>query len=110
MSYIFLFVLGLAVGSFLNVLIDRLPREESIKGRSHCDDCKKTLSWNDLIPILSYVGLRGKCRYCKTNLSWQYPFIELLTTVIFVYILLNMHVSFLRTAAYLGIVSTAIVI
>lgn len=78
--------MGAAIGSFLNVLIDRLPAAESIGGRSHCDSCKKTLSALDLLPILSFLFLGGKCRYCKKKLSWYYPFVEALTGVVFVLI------------------------
>src|SRR3989338_3394559 len=84
MSSIFLFIFGTAIGSFLNVLIDRLPREESINGRSHCEYCKKTLSPLDLVPVLSFLFLKGKCRYCGRKLSWQYPGIEILTGLLFV--------------------------
>ncbi len=84
MSHLFLFIFGTAIGSFLNVLIDRLPREESINGRSHCEFCKKTLSPLDLIPVVSFLFLKGKCRYCGEKLSWQYPGIEILTGVLFV--------------------------
>lgn len=81
----FLFLLGLAVGSFLNVLIDRLPRDESvIKGRSHCESCKKILAWYDLMPVLSFVLLGGKCRYCHSPISFFYPLVELVTGVMFV--------------------------
>lgn len=81
---IYLFILGTVFGSFLNVLIDRLPQEETIGGRSHCDSCKKKLKPFDLIPVFSFLFLKGKCRYCGTKLSWFYPFFELLTGVIFV--------------------------
>lgn len=84
MSNLFLFIFGTAIGSFLNVLIDRLPREESINGRSHCEFCKKTLSPLDLIPVLSFIFLKGKCRYCGKKLSLQYPGIEVLTGITFV--------------------------
>lgn len=84
MIEVILFVYGLVVGSFLNVLVDRLSQEESITGRSHCDHCKKTLAPADLIPVFSYVFLGGRCRYCKTKLSIQYPLVELLTGVVFV--------------------------
>jgi len=81
----FIFIIGLFAGSFLNVLADRLSREESvIKGRSHCEKCKKTLQWFDLIPPLSFIFLKGKCRYCHTRLSWYYPMIEMTTGVLFV--------------------------
>lgn len=87
-----IFLIGLSVGSFLNVIIDRLPRGESIgfwtsqndRRRSHCESCKKTLAWYDLIPILSFVFLGGKCRYCQSSLSLQYPVVELLTGAFFV--------------------------
>ncbi len=83
MLLIFVFLIGLFVGSFLNVLADRLPREESvIKGRSHCEKCKKELTWYDLIPLLSFVFLRGKCRYCKAKLSFYYPVVELTTGIL----------------------------
>jgi leader peptidase (prepilin peptidase)/N-methyltransferase len=83
-SNIFLFIFGTAIGSFLNVLIDRLPREESVCGRSHCEFCKKTLSPLDLIPLISFLLLKGRCRYCGKKLSIQYPFIEILTGIVFV--------------------------
>lgn len=79
------FLFGITVGSFLGVLIDRIPYGESVvEGRSRCDHCKKPLAWFDLIPLLSFFLLKGKCRYCKTKLSWFYPSIELVTGVVFV--------------------------
>lgn len=77
MVIIFLFIAGLFLGSFINVLSDRLPRGESvIVGRSHCDYCKHTLSPFDLIPLFSFLFLRGKCRYCHKKLSIWYPVSE----------------------------------
>lgn len=79
-----IFLYGLVIGSFLNVVIDRIPREESlITKRSHCESCQHTLHWHDLIPVVSYVFLKGKCRYCHRAIGWQYPLIELLTGVLF---------------------------
>lgn len=79
-----IFLIGLFIGSFLNVLIDRFPRSKSvIKGRSHCDKCKKILRWYDLIPLLSFILLKGKCRYCHTRLSPYYPIVELTTGIVF---------------------------
>ena len=79
------FILGICVGSFLNVLIDRIPNDESpFRGRSYCDKCKKTLRWYDLIPLLSYLYLKGKCRYCRAQISFSYPLVELITGVMFV--------------------------
>lgn len=84
--YLYLFIIGSAVGSFLNVLIDRLPNEESIAGRSHCDYCKKQLPAGVNIPIVSWFMLKGKTQCCGKPLSLQYPIIEALTGVMFVVI------------------------
>lgn len=79
------FIGGLFIGSFLNVVADRLLAERSfIKGRSHCDHCSKPLGLKDLIPVLSFASLKGKCRYCKTRLSIYYPLSEILTGSLFV--------------------------
>ncbi|MFO7772651.1 MAG: prepilin peptidase [Dehalococcoidia bacterium] len=82
---VFLFALiGLAVGSFLNVCIDRLPRNESIvKPPSHCEACQHRLGVRDLIPIFSYLRLRGRCRYCQAAISPKLLWVELATGVIF---------------------------
>src|SRR3989344_4779021 len=85
MLVFFLFILGLAVGSFLNVLIDRIPNDESpFAGRSYCDKCKKTLKWYDMVPVLSFLILKGKCRYCRAHISFYYPLVELITGIMFV--------------------------
>jgi leader peptidase (prepilin peptidase) / N-methyltransferase len=85
LEVIAIFLLGLAVGSFLNVLIDRLPRDESpFRGRSYCESCKKPLLWYDLIPVVSILFLKGKCRYCRSPISWYYPIVELTTGIMFV--------------------------
>lgn len=83
--FVIFFILGTAVGSFLNVLIDRLPNGENpFKGRSRCDYCNKALSPLDLVPVVSFLFLKGRCRYCKKKLSIQYPLVELVTGIIFV--------------------------
>ncbi|MBM3206171.1 MAG: prepilin peptidase [Candidatus Staskawiczbacteria bacterium] len=82
------FIFGLSIGSFLNCLIYRLEKEESILGRSYCPNCKHALSWKDLFPVLSYIFLSGKCRYCGKKISWQYPLVEISTGLIFVIIFL----------------------
>lgn len=75
---------GLIVGSFLNALIWRIYTKKKIsKGRSMCPDCKHTLYAKDLIPVVSWLWLKGKCRYCKKGISPQYPLVELLTAVLF---------------------------
>lgn len=81
-----IFLFGLAIGSFLNVIIYRtLHGSSPLKGRSKCPKCKKTIRVIDNIPLLSYLFLRGRCRYCKTAISWSYPVVELLTGVLFVW-------------------------
>lgn len=80
-------VLGLLIGSFLNVCIYRIPKEETIvTGRSHCMYCGKDICWYDLIPVFSYIILGGKCRNCKHKLSFQYPFVELLNAIMYYWI------------------------
>ncbi len=74
------FVLGAMVGSFLNVCIYRLPREESIiHPRSHCPQCQRPIAWYDNIPILSYLALGARCRHCHTTIHWRYPVVEALS-------------------------------
>ena len=70
-------------GSFLNVLAYRLITQDSLlKSRSFCPHCKNTILWYDNIPLFSWFFLLGKCRFCKKNISWLYPFVELLTTIL----------------------------
>lgn len=83
--YIYLFILGLVLGSFYNVVGLRLPKNESlIKSRSHCVNCNHKLGWYELIPVFSYIFLQGKCHKCKINISITYPLIELTTGLLFV--------------------------
>ncbi len=112
MIYFFLFVFGTAIGSFLNVLIDRWPNNQSIMGRSRCNYCKKKLAWSDLIPVVSFFLLGRKCRYCRKSLSWYYPLVEFITGVMFILIWLYLPPStvLLMRYIYLGIISTLIVI
>ncbi|MBI4999389.1 prepilin peptidase [Candidatus Gottesmanbacteria bacterium] len=81
LTLIFIFTLGLCIGSFLNVLIYRLPRSLPITGRSFCPKCQKKISWHDNIPLLSFILLRGRCRHCHSPISWQYPLVELATGI-----------------------------
>ena len=83
LSGIFVFILGLCVGSFLNCVIYRQGQKKSLKGRSFCPKCKHALVWQDLFPVFSFLFLRGKCRYCKNKISWQYPIVEASTALIF---------------------------
>lgn len=80
---LFIFLVGLLIGSFLNVCIYRIPREESIAfPASRCTDCGTNLRPWDLLPVVSYISVAGKCRYCKTEISFRYPAIEVFTSVI----------------------------
>jgi prepilin signal peptidase PulO-like enzyme (type II secretory pathway) len=85
--YLPLFLAGLCFGSFLNVLADRFSNNTSpFKGRSKCDACDKTLTGLDLVPLISFFLTKGKCRYCKVQLSWYYPFSELITGLLFIFL------------------------
>lgn len=82
--YIIVFLYGIVIGSFLNVCIYRIPKQENIvKIRSHCMNCGYQLRWYDLVPVFSYLCLRGRCRSCKQKISVQYPLIELLNGVLY---------------------------
>lgn len=82
--YIIIFLYGGVIGSFLNVCIYRIPKQENIvKIRSHCMNCGYQLKWYDLVPLFSYLCLRGRCRCCKQKISVQYPLIELLNGALY---------------------------
>ena len=83
--YIYIFLIGITFGSFFTLAIHRIPRNQDITHtRSYCPKCNHKLSFWDMIPMLSYIFLRGKCRYCKTKIAPKYFFIELLTGLTFV--------------------------
>lgn len=84
---IFYFTLGLILGSFINVFVARYKTGLGLKGRSFCFSCGRTLSWSELIPVLSFVFQKGRCKRCKTRISWQYPLVELVTGLVFVLII-----------------------
>lgn len=76
-------LVGLAVGSFLNVVITRLPRDESpLRGRSRCPACGTPLAWRDNLPLVSFIRLKGRCRACGAAISWRYPAVELLSSLL----------------------------
>src|SRR3970040_3116585 len=87
-------LLGLVLGSFLNLCIDRLPRGESIlTAHSHCDACGHTLGPLDLVPIFSYLALLRRCRYCRARISLRSPLVELGTAALFALIWLRFSTS-----------------
>ena len=109
-----IFILGSAVGSFLNVVIDRTTRGETIGGRSYCDHCRATLSSLDLIPIISFITLGAKCRYCKKPLSWQYPAVETVTAILFTLAFFNLvssgSLTLVTLLYFFVLISTAVVV
>lgn len=84
--YFFIFIFGAIIGSFLNCLIYRLEKDQSMWGRSYCPHCRHTLAWFDLIPVVSFIWLLGKCRYCHQKISFQYPLVEIITGALFLFI------------------------
>ena len=93
-----IFIFGMVIGSFFNVLGYRLPKKESIVfPSSHCPNCKHKLNFRDLFPVLSYLFLKGKCRYCKIKISPIYPLIELITGILFVisYLIFGISIDFI---------------
>lgn len=85
--YAIVFLYGIVIGSFLNVCIYRIPKKENIATeRSHCMSCGTQLKWYDLVPLFSWLFLRGKCRYCGTKISVQYPLVEFTNGIGYVWI------------------------
>lgn len=82
-AVLFVFLFGLAIGSFLNVVIYRFNTGRGLGGRSGCMNCGKTLEWYELFPVVSFLVQRARCRKCSSKLSWQYPAVEFLTGILF---------------------------
>ena len=108
-NVVLIFILGLIVGSFSNVCIYRIPRNESIiYPASHCPKCRSKIKPVDNIPLLSFILLKGRCRNCKSKISIQYPIVELLTGLIYLIIYLIYGLS-IQTLIYI-ILSSALII
>ncbi|HPW44722.1 MAG TPA: prepilin peptidase, partial [bacterium] len=111
LSFLFVFILGLITGSFLNVLVLRYHSGQTIGGRSHCLSCGKTLAWYELLPVISFLVQRGRCLGCQSKISWQYPLVELLTGLLFVLAYLQFSADgWLSLAFYLVIISLFVAI
>ena len=110
---LFLFILGLIIGSFLNVVIYRwntgVSNWQRLNGRSKCLKCNKKLKWFELVPVVSFIIQRGRCRNCHSKISWQYLIVELATGVVFV-LVWQLDLSPLLTLIYLIISALLIVI
>ncbi|MDP2632315.1 MAG: prepilin peptidase [Candidatus Curtissbacteria bacterium] len=109
------FIIGSAVGSFLNVVIDRSTKRESFTfKRSYCDWCHRTLGAFDLVPIASFVALGARCRYCHRKLSWQYPAVETLCGLLFVGTFYSLAIGGVLTPAtlivYLSLIAIFIIV
>lgn len=93
--YVFMFIYGTIIGSFLNVCINRIPEGKSIVyPRSYCESCKNKIRAKDNIPIISYINLKGRCRYCNTKISIQYLLIEIFTGIMFCVLNFKYQLSF----------------
>jgi prepilin signal peptidase PulO-like enzyme (type II secretory pathway) len=114
-SLIFL-ILGLAIGSFLNVVVYRLRVAETlVLDRSHCPHCKKDIAWYDNIPVISFILLKFRCRNCQEKISWQYPLVEIATGILFVlvghyFFNVEQMSTWITTGYYLAIISFLLVI
>lgn len=105
------FIFGLIVGSFLNCVIYRLEQKESfLKGRSYCPNCKHQLFAPDLIPVLSFLSLKGRCRYCRRPISWQYPLVELATGFVFTLVFHQFSTVGLASVVYFWAISSFLII
>ncbi|MDO8525058.1 MAG: prepilin peptidase [Candidatus Omnitrophota bacterium] len=92
--YIAVFIFSLMIGSFLNVCIYRMPKNQSIIfPASHCPGCNKGIFWYDNIPVISYLALAGKCRFCKTKIHFRYPLVEILTGALLTALFLNFGIT-----------------
>lgn len=101
-SFIF-FLFGLIVGSFLNVVICRFNTHKTFGGRSTCTSCQNKLCWYELIPLISFVALSGRCKNCKTKISIQYPLVELVTGFSFALLFLKFQdVFYTNTLIFSG--------
>lgn len=110
MLYLISIFLGAVVGSFLNVCIYRIPRNESIVfPGSHCPYCKKAIRFYDNIPVLSYLLLKGKCRYCNESISIQYPLVEGIGALVSLFLFIKFGFS-LNYLFYFSFVSALIII
>lgn len=101
--YTLIFILGLCIGSFINALVYRLHSKTGglLTGRSFCPKCKKKLSALELVPVLSFILLRGKCKHCHQQISWQYPVVELVTGLLFLLVALNLSLENYETYLFL---------
>jgi len=108
--FLFIFLIGIAIGSFLNVVIYRIPRDESIAfPASHCPSCKQEIPWYDNLPVIGYLLLKGRCRSCHGTISLRYPLVELLNGMGYLYLLRPFGLTW-EWAAYCVLFSSLIAV
>lgn len=115
LTLFFIFLFGLIIGSFLNVVIYRYNTGQTIKGRSYCFACRMDLAWYDLIPLLSFIYNRGRCRSCQSLVSLQYPLVELVTGLTFVllaghYGLVTYQLSAIFLTVFYGLITSILLV
>lgn len=106
--YIIIFLYGIVIGSFLNVCIFRIPKKENLVQSSHCMSCGRKLGWRDMVPVFSYIFLRGRCRQCGAKISPQYPLIEALNGVL--YVIVFMANGFTFTSVLYCLMTSALIV
>jgi len=90
LEFLILAITGICIGSFLGVCIFRIPSpKSSLWTRSHCPGCNQRIRWRDLVPVISYIFLKGRCKWCGNKISWQYPFVEVFTTILIILLFLK---------------------
>jgi prepilin signal peptidase PulO-like enzyme (type II secretory pathway) len=115
MIFLIFFIIGLLIGSFLNVVVYRISVAETLLGRSYCPHCRTQVAWYDNIPLVSFILLKFRCRYCQKAISWQYPLVEFFTGFLFLWVGMKFFnpldvSSYLTTGYFLTVVSFFVVI
>ena len=109
MLWALVIIIGLSIGSFVNVLIARMPSGKRINGRSECPKCGVGINWYDLIPLVSFVVLFRKCRACGWKIPWRYPLVELITAVVFGILFVTVGRILTFQLIYLWIISAGLI-
>jgi len=108
--YIYVTFIGLVLGSFYNVVGIRVPAKESLMGRSHCPKCGKTLGVVELIPVVGYLVLKGKCKGCKSPISIKYPLIELISGSLFLLLFVLLRGNMVEYIVSISFVSLMLIV
>jgi leader peptidase (prepilin peptidase)/N-methyltransferase len=99
--YLYFFVIGIVMGSFFTLATYRIPlKQDILHTRSYCPECNHKLNFFDLIPVLSYIFLRGKCRYCHNKISPRYIIMELLSGILYLFVVMSLKINFLSLSLF----------